>query len=188
MDGNNRYSKKKNINQFDSYKLGAQKLIEISEFIFHNYETEIISTFALSVNNRNRSKKIINTLIKVLEYFLDKNFDDLNHKFQIFFKGDLNFLSKNILNKIRNLEKKNLNSKKKLFIYFNYSGQKDIINAFKDKMKKNLNIDDFKKLLITKNIPDPDILIRNNFSKSIKSLSNELYLKLKNFKWYFNES
>ena len=29
---------------------------------------------------------------------------------------------------------------------------------------------------------NPDILIRNNFSKSIKSLSDELYFKLKNFK------
>ena len=99
--------------------------------------------------------------MNVLEYFLDKNFDDINNKFQIIFKGELNFLSKNILNKIRNLEKKNFNSKKKLFIYFNYSGQQDIINAFKDKSKKTINVNDFKNLLITKNIPDPDILIRS---------------------------
>ena len=160
MDGNNRYSKKKKINQFESYKLGAKKLIEISEFIFHNYETEFISTFALSVNNRNRSKKLINTLMNVLEYFLDKNTNEKNHKFQIIFKGDLNFLPNNILYKIKNLEKKNLNLKKKLLIYLNYSGQVDILNAFKVKTKKNLDIDKFKNLLITKDIPDPDILIR----------------------------
>ena len=160
MDGNNRYSKKKNINQFESYKLGAKKLIEISEFIFYNYETEFISTFALSVNNRKRSKKLINTLMNVLEYFLEKNSNEKNHKFQIIFKGDLNFLPNNLLNKIKNLEKKNLNLKKKLFIYLNYSGQVDILNAFKVKNKKNLDINKFKNLLITKDIPDPDILIR----------------------------
>ena len=72
MDGNNRFSKKKNISQFDSYKLGAKKLLEITEFIFDNYETNLISTFALSVNNTKRSKKLISTLMKVLEYFVNQ--------------------------------------------------------------------------------------------------------------------
>ena len=72
MDGNNRFSKKKNISQFDSYKLGARKLLEITKFIFDNYETNIISTFALSVNNTKRSKKLISTLMKVLEYFVNE--------------------------------------------------------------------------------------------------------------------
>ena len=52
------------------------------------------------------------------------------------------------------------------------------------KQKKNIVGKDINAELPTK----PDILIRNNFKKSIKSLSNELYFKLKNFKWHFNES
>ena len=159
MDGNNRYSRKKNISQFDSYKLGARKLIEIADFIFDHYETEIISTFALSVNNRKRSKKLISILMKVLEYFLDQKTTDTNNKFQIIFKGDLSFLPKKLLDKILQLEKNNLKSKKKLLIYFNYSGRLDILNACKNK-SKNLNLNNFNNHLITKNVTDPDILIR----------------------------
>ncbi len=159
MDGNNRFSKKKNISQFDSYKLGAKKLLEITEFIFDSYETNLISTFALSVNNTKRSKKLISTLMRVLEYFVNQNNNVSNYKFQINFKGDLNFLPKNLLKKITQLEKKNPQTKKKLLIYLNYSGQLDILNTHTKKLKK-LNIFEFKKLLITKDFPDPDILIR----------------------------
>ncbi len=159
MDGNNRYSKKKNISQFDGYKLGARKLLEISEFIFDNYETNLISTFALSVNNTKRSKKLISTLMKVLEFFVSQSENESNYKFQIKFIGDLSFLPKNLLNKIKQLENKNLKIKKKLLIYFNYSGRLDILNAH-IKKSKNIDINEFKKLLITKDFPDPDILIR----------------------------
>ena len=159
MDGNNRFSKKKNISQFDSYKLGARKLIEITKFIFDNYETNIISTFALSVNNTKRSKKLISTLMKVLEYFVNQNNNVSNYNFQIKFKGDLSFLPKNLIEKVKELEHKNLKSRKKLLIYFNYSGRIDILNAH-IKKSKNIDILEFKKLLITKDLPDPDILIR----------------------------
>ena len=159
MDGNNRFSKKKNISQFDSYKLGARKLLEITKFIFDNYETNIISTFALSVNNTKRSKKLISTLMKVLEYFVNENNNVSNYNFQIRFKGDLSFLPKNLLEKIKKLEHKNLKIKKTLLIYFNYSGRLDILNAH-IKKSKDIDILEFKKLLITKDFPDPDILIR----------------------------
>ena len=159
MDGNNRFSKKKNISQFDSYKLGARKLLEITKFIFDNYETNIISTFALSVNNTKRSKKLISTLMKVLEYFVNENNNVSNYNFRIKFKGDLSFLPKNLLEKIKKLEHKNLKIKKILLIYFNYSGRLDILNAH-IKKSKDIDILEFKKLLITKDFPDPDILIR----------------------------
>ena len=37
MDGNNRWSKKYNVGKYESYKKGANKLIEINKFIFKNY-------------------------------------------------------------------------------------------------------------------------------------------------------
>ena len=54
MDGNNRWSKKNDINPYDSYIKGSKKLLEISEYIFSNYETKYITAFALSKNNLKR--------------------------------------------------------------------------------------------------------------------------------------
>ena len=112
MDGNNRWSKKKKINQFQAYKTGADRLINFSNYLFENYSLDYISAFALSKNNLNRSSKILSTLKNVLIYFLDRDNDIKNNSYQIKFIGDLSFLNKTIVNKIRNIENINKLTKK----------------------------------------------------------------------------
>ena len=60
MDGNNRWSKKNKINKYNGYKKGANKLIKLSNYIFDNTDVKYVSAFALSKNNLNRSKSLIN--------------------------------------------------------------------------------------------------------------------------------
>ncbi len=164
MDGNNRWSKKNKKTSYEGYSLGAKRLLSLSSHVFDNYEINYISAFALSKKNLNRSSTIIKTLIKVLDYFLDHQNNLLKRNFQICFKGDFSFLNKNTINKILTLEKNNPNINKKLIIYINYSGKNDIINACNSffKLFSNKSITDkiIKKYLYSKDIPDPDILIR----------------------------
>lgn len=160
MDGNNRYSKKYDIALYDSYKKGANKLLEITDFIFKNYDTNYISAFALSHNNTRRPKSIINNIIRVLDFFLNKENHIKDRKFNILFKGDLSFFSKNIQKKIESFINDQQNYEQKLIIYLNYSGQLDIIEASK-KLNKRCNISLFKKNLISNDIPDPELLIRS---------------------------
>ena len=47
MDGNNRWSKTNNTKPYDAYLKGSKKLLEISNYIFSNYETKYITAFAL---------------------------------------------------------------------------------------------------------------------------------------------
>ena len=105
MDGNNRWSKKKKLNLFDSYLGGAHNLIKISDHIFNKYDTNYISAFALSKSNLKRSAHLISTLIKVLENFLDKDPNKFTYNFQIVFIGDKSFLKSYLKKKIINLEK-----------------------------------------------------------------------------------
>ena len=92
MDGNNRWSKNNNINKFQSYSKGAKNLIELSNKIFEKTEVKYITAFALSSNNLKRSKKIIDTILKILDINLDKALDKkLN--FSISFRGNLKFLN-----------------------------------------------------------------------------------------------
>ena len=164
MDGNNRWSKKNRKNPYDAYSSGAKKLLTLSSYIFQNYEINYISAFALSKKNLKRSSPIIGALRKVFEYFLNQQNNLLNRSFQISFKGDFSFLDKKSIKKIYSLESNNPKSKKKLIIYINYSGKDDIIKSCNDYLHihPNKKITDtiIKNNLYSKEIPDPDILIR----------------------------
>ena len=137
MDGNNRWSIKNKRSKYDSYKNGAKKLIEITKFIFDNYDINYVSAFALSKHNFKRGSSIINIIVKVLNDFLTHNLNKNNFNFRFSFRGDLTFLPKKIFKGIKDLENINIKSKRKLIIYLNYSGKEDIISAAKSLKKTN---------------------------------------------------
>ena len=161
MDGNNRWSKKNSKSKIESYSKGAQKLLMISKKIFDNYKVEYISAFALSNNNLNRTKSLIDILKKILLNFLNDEQSILKLNFQIIFLGDLKFVGKDLIKKIKEIQNINRSKKQKLIIFLNYSGRKDI-NLFYTKNINSSFLDPnhISKHLLTKNIPDPEILIR----------------------------
>ena len=176
MDGNNRWSKKKNFNLSKGYTSGVNKLIKISTHIFDNYDVKYISAFALSKNNLNRSSRIITTIKNVLLDFLNKYEDNYKLNFKIKFIGDLKFLNKKIRDKIELIENINISSNKKLIILINYSGQSDIINSMTSFNKfSKINEQIFSKKLYTDNLPDPDLLIRTG---GFQRLSNFMLYQL----------
>ena len=169
MDGNNRWAKKKSINKFNAYKKGSEKLIKLSSFIFNKYGVKNISAFALSSNNLKRSNYIINTIKKVLHTSLSE-LENYKINFNIRIIGNFNFLDKETINKILKINNNSLFNKN-LYIFLNYGGREDIHQASR-KMKKS---DHFPDNLLTKNIPDPDILIR---SGGYSRLSNFMLYQL----------
>tara|TARA_S200000501_G_scaffold351721_1_gene369854 strand:+ start:211 stop:849 length:639 start_codon:yes stop_codon:yes gene_type:complete len=176
MDGNNRWSKKKNFNLSKGYTSGVNKLIKITTHVFKNYDVKYISAFALSKNNLKRSSRIVSTIKNVLLDFLNKYEENYNLNFKIKFIGDLNFLNKKIRDKIEIIENINLSSKNNLIILINYSGQNDIINSFSNLNKlKKINENTLSKKLYTKDLPDPDLLIRTG---GFQRLSNFMLYQL----------
>ena len=162
MDGNHRWSEKNRIDPFESYIKGSKKLIEISNYIFDNFDTQYITAFALSKNNLKRTSKKIKNLKLVIRYFLD-DLDTLSKlKFKISVKGDVSFLEKRLINKIDDLNSRNSRYKKNLIILINYSGQDDILNSITkiSKLKLKPNRVNFEKNLFLSSIPYPDLLIR----------------------------
>ena len=176
MDGNNRWSKKKKYNLSKGYTSGVNKLIKITNHIFKNYDVKYISAFALSKNNLNRSARIVSTIKNVLLDFLNKYEENYNLNYKIKFIGDLNFLNKKIRDKIEIIENKNLSSKNKLIILINYSGQSDIINSLSNLNKlSKISENSLSKKLYTKDLPDPDLLIRTG---GFQRLSNFMLYQL----------
>ena len=159
MDGNNRWSKKNHTKLFDTYYEGGLKLLKLSNFIFSNYQTNYISAFALSNNNISRPKYIISTIKKVIDKFLHQ-LDKKSFNFNIHFIGNLSFLDNKIVKKISDIEKINSESKNNLIIFLNYSGRADIDNAFQIKNNCKNTKSNISNFLSTRDIPDPDLLIR----------------------------
>ena len=168
MDGNNRWSKKNNKTKYFSYNLGAKKLIDLSKFIFDNYDINFVSAFALSKHNIKRGSYLQNIIKRVLRDFLDQDSHKNNYNFNITFKGDLSFLPKKMVKEIKNLEKSNKKSKNQLIIYLNYSGRGDIIDATKSLNKNKITNElIFQKFLKSSKTPDPDMLIRSGGFKRL---------------------
>ena len=184
MDGNNRWSKKKNISKFEAYKTGSEKLIKLSKFIFNNYDIKYISAFALSSNNLGRSSKVINILKKVFNYFLDDLRNQRISNFEIKIIGDLSFLDKKTIKKTNDYLVKQKNSKNKLILFINYSGKTDIENAHKKFVKNNNNLMKLSDFLSTSNIPNPDILFR---SGGFQRLSNFMLYEISFTELFFSK-
>jgi len=177
MDGNGRWGLKYKNSRNAGHKAGLNTVEKIIKETVKN-KISYLTLFAFSTENWKRPKKEINYLFGLLENFLINRIEDL-HKQNIKLKilGSKKFSPK--LNKLlNNSERKTLNNTKlQINLALNYGSKSELIDAFK-KMKKSKNTINEKNLsrnLQTKNIPDPDLLIRTG---NTKRLSNFLLWQL----------
>ena len=162
MDGNGRWGLKHKKSRNAGHKAGLNTVEKIIKETIKN-KIKYLTLYAFSTENWKRPKKEINFLFSLLENFLINRIDEL-HKQNIKLKiiGAKNFSSKlnNLLNKS---EKKTFkNSKLQINLALNYGSKFELISAFKNlsKSKKKINELNLGKYLQTKDIPDPDLLIR----------------------------
>ena len=165
MDGNGRWAKKKNKPRRYGHLQGTKN---IKNFIPYFIKKKIpyLTLFAFGLDNWSRPKSETSYLLFLFQDFLKKNFNYLlKNNVKIKFIGEKKKLSKNILNLINKVEQ--LTKKKKdltLVVAFNYSSKQEIINTYKEiaKSKKKIKITEkiINNYLYTRDIPDPDILIR----------------------------
>ena len=177
MDGNGRWGIKYKNSRNAGHKAGLKTVEKIIKGTIKN-KIKFLTLFVFSTENWKRPKKEVNYLFNLLENFLLNKIDDL-HKQNIKLKilGSKKFSLK--LNKLlNNCEKKTLkNSKLQINLALNYGSKSELISAFKriNKSKINISEKNITKNLQTKNMPDPDLLIRTG---NTKRLSNFLLWQL----------
>ena len=163
MDGNGRWALKKNKPRNFGHQEGLKNISSLIEFAKKN-KIKFLTLFVFSLDNQKRSKKEVDFLFNLLEKFLDKNIDELiKKKIKIKSIGERKKLSKKLINKIKKVEKlSSINYNITVNLAFNYSSKTEIIESFKKTIKQKVKItkDIVKKNLYTKNIPDPELLIR----------------------------
>ena len=177
MDGNGRWGLRNKNSRNAGHKEGLNTVEKIINQSIKN-NIKYLTLYAFSTENWRRPQKEIKYLFNLLENFLLNRIDDL-HKKNIKLKiiGDKNFTQK-LNNLLNSAEKKtNKNSKLQINLALNYGSKLELINAFKKLLKNqdNINEKNLKKYFYTKDIPDPDLLIRTG---NTKRLSNFLLWQL----------
>ena len=177
MDGNGRWGLKYKNSRNAGHKAGLTTVEKIIKETIKN-KIKYLTLYAFSTENWKRPKNEINYLFNLLENFLTTKIVSLNKQnIKLKIIGEKNFSKK--LNKLlKHAEKKTINNKKmQINLALNYGSKFELINAFKQmsKFKKKINEKNLVSFLQTKNIPDPDLLIRTG---NTKRLSNFLLWQL----------
>ena len=173
MDGNGRWALNKNLDRFKGHEKGVRVVKEVTK-----YCSEIgVKYLTLYTFSNENWKRPANEVISLMKLFRKTLIDEINLilendiKFKVI--GDKTKLDILTRKKIDDLESKTKNNKNmQLILALSYGSRQEIITAVNNLLQKNknkVNLDDFINSLFTRNIPDPDILIRTGFEKRISN-------------------
>ncbi len=177
MDGNGRWGLKHRKSRNLGHKEGLKTVERIIKATIKN-KIKHLTLYAFSTENWRRPKKEIDFLFNLLEDFLLNKINEFNQQnIKLKIIGKKRF-SKKINNLLNNSEKKTYNNKKlQINLALNYGSKSELVHSFLAiiKNKKYINERNISKYLFTKNIPDPDLLIRTG---NTQRLSNFLLWQL----------
>ncbi len=175
MDGNRRWAKEKHLPSAMGHQKGVDSLRSTMR-LFDKFGIKYLTVYAFSTENWNRKKEEVEFLMGLLAKTLLNELDDMHKEnVRIRFLGDLTKLSKNLVDIVKNAENKTKdNTGVNLNIAFNYGSRDEITNALKAIIQEGLKSEDITEEtvsnhLYTKDIPDPDLLIRTGGEKRISN-------------------
>ena len=172
MDGNGRWGIKKKNSRNYGHKKGLEAVNDIISSSI-NHKIKFLTLFVFSTENWRRPNKEINYLFMLLNAYIDKKLNELiKQDIKIKVIGNIKSFPKNLKNKITKIEKLTKNNKTiQINMALNYGSRQEIINALKKIKNKSLSINEknIGNLLYTKNIPDPEILIRTGNTNRISN-------------------
>ena len=182
MDGNGRWGlqrrKGRNFGHFKGVR-AVQGIVEKSIKL----KIPIVTFYVFSTENWKRPKSEINFLFQLLiNYFKEELDKVILNGIKVKILGKLNRLPAKIKIALKDVEKKTKKNKKIVInLAINYGSRDEIVEACK-KTKNKINLRTLSKNLYTKNIPNPDILIRTG---GHKRLSNFMLWQLAYTEIYF---
>ena len=170
MDGNGRWGLKHKNSRNLGHKEGLKTVEMVMKYCLKK-KIKFLTLYAFSTENWKRPLKERNYLFRLLEIYLIEKLEKLNNeKIKIKILGEKKFYNK--LNKLLDFaEKKTVgNTKLQINLALNYGSKKEIVYAF-NKLKKRSKIseNDINNNLYTKNIPEPEILIRTGNTQRLSN-------------------
>ena len=179
MDGNGRWGLKKR----RSRNYGHLKGLKTVETIIKSSITQKIpylTLYTFSTENWKRPEQEVNFLFDLIRKYIKKNLKRIiKQGIKVNIIGKKKNLPSDIVKTLQIIRKRTYNNKIiNINLALNYGSKEEIVNACKRlsaKKEIKINAKNFEKELYTKNIPNPDILIRTG---GTKRLSNFLLWQL----------
>ena len=172
MDGNGRWGLKNKNSRNEGHRVGLSTVEEIIEETIKQ-KIEYLTLYTFSTENWKRPKKEIFFLFSLLENFLIKKIDNLiKNEIKLKIIGNKKKFTKRLQNLLTKSETKTSKHKKlQINLALNYGSKEEIINTLKviNKNKKKINEKNIEDSLYTKNIPNPDLLIRTGNTKRLSN-------------------
>ena len=178
MDGNGRWGKKHKNSRNAGHKAGLNTVENIINSSIKN-KIKYLTLYAFSTENWKRPQNEIKFLFKLLNNFIDQKIDEFNkNDIKLKILGNINIFNLKLKKKlIKSEEITKNNMRLQVNLALNYGSKSELIYAFNKLKKKKVKINEknVEQYLYTREIPDPDILIRTG---NTQRLSNFLLWQL----------
>ncbi len=194
MDGNRRWARKRGLPAAAGHRKGAQTLEQICRDA-NELGLKYLTLYAFSTENWQRDADEVSTLMGLLREYLKNDLQEIQkNNVWIIFIGERQMLDKDIADSMQRIENQTAsNTGLTLCLAVSYGSRQEILNAVRRASKlikadeiKLEDIDEqlFSNLLYTKDIPDPDMVVRTSGEQRV---SNYLLWQLAYAEFYFSE-
>lgn len=194
MDGNGRWASKRGLPRSMGHKKGAETVKEITRAA-GDLGVKYLTLYAFSTENWQRSPEEVNTLMGLLRQYLKSDLQEIQKNgVRIRFIGERDMLDADIVASMEKLEADTTgNEKMTLCIALSYGSRQEIVGAARkiaalakkgDIQPEEIDVRMFSDMLYTKDIPDPDLVIRTSGEQRI---SNYLLWQIAYAEFFFSE-
>jgi len=169
MDGNRRWAKKKGLPVFAGHVYVVENLLERLIEQATKRGIKYITFWAWSTENWKRGEREVSSILKLFRKALEKKAGKLiKNGARVRIIGDVEGFPKDIQDGLIKMMKESKdNTRVNVNFALNYGGRAEVLKAVKDVGGENVGINEFSKLLFTKDIPDPDMIIRPGGEKRL---------------------
>ena len=179
MDGNGRWAKQKGKDRIFGHKKGVTAVKEVTESATR-IGIKYLTLYAFSTENWNRPTKEVNAIMSLLVSTINTETKTLmKNKVRLLTIGDTSRLPVRVYKRLEDtIKKTSENDRLSLVLALSYSSRWEILNAVKniasEAKRGEINLDKvnekiFSNYLCTKNIPDPELLIRTSGEQRISN-------------------
>jgi len=191
MDGNGRWAKARLLPRMAGHRAGTDNLRRVVDACIE-FGVPYLTIYAFSTENWQRPSDEVQGLIQLLGEMLDERINELHEKgVRLLHIGRLEQLDQTTQGKIKHaLELTKNNAVITLAIAWNYGGRDEIAFAVQNMLRDGVQPEVANEKLIssylfTKDIPDPDLMIRT--SGEMRT-SNFLIWQSAYAEWYFTDT
>ena len=179
MDGNGRWAQKRGLPRSAGHKKGAETVKAITKAA-GELGIKYLTLYAFSTENWQRSADEVATLMGLLRQYLKSDLQELkDNGVRITFIGERSMLDKDIVEQMEKLEQETAAfDHLTLCIALSYGSRQEIVNAARklaflakqgDISANDIDIKMFSDMLYTRNMPDPDLVIRTSGEQRISN-------------------